>query len=49
MLSVTKDEFEFVSDLDMNFFYEKSMRGGVSYNSKRYSKGNNTYLEYYDP
>ena len=49
MLSMTKVEFEFVSDLDFHFFYEKDMRGGVSYNSKKYSKGNNTYLEYYDP
>ena len=46
MLSMTKDEFEFVSDLEIHFFYEKDMRGGVSYNSKKYSKGNNPNILY---
>ena len=30
-------------------FFEKSMAGGVSYISKKYSKANNYYLKSYDP
>ena len=31
------------------FFFEKSMRGGVTCISKRYSKGNSNYLKSCDP
>ena len=49
MLSATKVELDLISDVDMYSFFEKRLRGGVSYNSKRYSKANNKYLTYYDP
>ena len=49
MLNMTKVELELISDLDMYIFFEKGMRGGVSYISNRYSKANNKYLKSYDP
>ena len=33
----------------MYLFFEKGMRVGVSYISKRYSKANNKYLKSFDP
>ena len=33
----------------MYFFFQKDMRGGVSYISKRYSQANNKYLKSCDP
>ena len=42
-------KLELTSDLDMYIFFEKGMRGGVSYISNRYSKVNNKYLKSYDP
>ena len=47
MLYMTKVELELISDPDMYIFFEKSMRGGVSYISNRYSKANNKYLKTY--
>ena len=32
----------------MHLFIEKVMRGGISYNAKRYSKANNKYMKSYD-
>ena len=49
MLNVTKDEVELISDADMYLFFEKGIRVGVSYISKRCSKANNEYLKFYDP
>ena len=40
MLDTTKVEIQLISDTDMYSFFEKGMRGGVSYVSKRYSKAN---------
>ena len=48
MLSMGKVETELISDADMYLFFEKGMRGGVSYISKRYSKVNSKYLKSYD-
>ena len=48
MLNMTKDEFELISDADLYVFFEKSMKGGLSYISKRYSKTNNKNLKSYD-
>ena len=47
MVNITKPEFEHFSYADMYLFFEKGMRGGVSYISKRYSKANNKYLKSY--
>ena len=49
MLNMTKIKLELISDPDMYIFFEKGMRGGVSYISNRYSKANNKYLKSYDP
>ena len=48
MLNVTKIELEIVSDVDMHLLFEKGMRGGAFYVSKRYNKANNKYLKSYD-
>ena len=34
-------EWEKISNPDIHPFIEKEMRGGISYDSKRYSKANN--------
>ena len=46
MLKMTKTKLEFIQDPDMNIFFEKRTRGGIS---NRYSKANNKYLKSYDP
>ena len=48
MLNITKVKLELISDLDMYLFFEKWLRGWVSYVSNRYSKDNNKYLKSYD-
>ena len=45
VLNLTKIELELISDPDMYLFFEKGMRGGVSYIYKRYNKVNSNYLE----
>ena len=49
MLNVAKVELELISHPYMFIFLEKSVRGGVSYISNRYSKTSNKYLKSYDP
>ena len=49
MLNMTKVELELIPDSDMYLFFEKGMRGEVSYISKRYSKTNSKYLKFYYP
>ena len=41
MLNMKKGELEIISDVDMYSFFEKGMRGEISYISIRYSKANN--------
>lgn len=42
-------ELDLTSDIDLYLVFEKEMRRGISYISKRYSKANNKYLTFYDP
>ena len=48
MLKMAKIELELILDADMYLFFEKGLRGGVSYISKRYSKASKKYLKSYD-
>ena len=48
MLKITGVELELISDIDINLFIEKGMRGGISYIAKRHSKANNKCTENYD-
>ena len=48
MLNMTKVDLELISDADMCIFFEKGMRAGVSYISKRYIKVNNKYLKFHN-
>ena len=45
---MTKIQLKLISDADICLYFEKVMRGGASYISKRYSKANNKYLKSYD-
>ena len=49
MLHITKVELELISDADKCLFFEKGIRGGVYYISKRYNKANNKHFKFYDP
>ena len=49
MLNMAKVELELILYAGMYLFFEKGMRGGVFYISKKYSKSNNTYLKFCDP
>ena len=48
VLNMTKVELELITDPDMYVFFEKGMKGGVSYISNIYSKANDKYLKSYD-
>ena len=49
MLKMTGVKLEKIIDIDMYLFIEKGVRGGISYNAKRYSKANNKYMKNYEP
>ena len=49
MLSMTEIELDLISNVETYLFFEKDVRVGASYISKRYSKANNKYLISYDP
>ena len=49
MLNLTKTRTYFISDADICLFFEKGMRGGVSYIFNKYRKANNKYLKFYHP
>ena len=44
-LKMTGRELELISDIDMNLFIEKGMRGGIPCIAKRNSKANNKYTK----
>ena len=48
MLKMTEIELELISGIMMHLFIEEGMRGGISYISKRYSRVNNKYMQFYD-
>ena len=49
MLNMTKVALELIPDRDMQIFFEKGTRGGVSYISNIYAKVSNKYFKSYDP
>ena len=49
IFTITKIKLDLISDHYMYNFFEKDMRGKVSYISNRYSKANNEHLKSYDP
>ena len=49
MLDMRKVELKLITDTDTYLFFDKGMRGEISYISIRYSKANNKYLKYYEP
>ena len=42
-------KLEKISDIDKYLFFEKGLRGGISYIAKRNAKTNNKYMIDYDP
>ena len=48
MLKMTRIELELISDVDVNLFIERGMRGGISYISKRFIKANNKCMQSYN-
>ena len=49
MLKLAGVKLERISNMDMYFFIEKALRGGISYIAQRYNKANNKFMEDYDP
>ena len=47
MLKLTGIELDLSSDIEMQLFIEKGMRGGISYIAKRHIKANDKYIECY--
>ena len=48
MPKMTGIELKLISDIDMHLFIEKGMTGGISCITKRFSKANNKYMQFYD-
>ena len=48
MLKMSGIELELICDLDMHLFFEKGMRGSISYITKRHRKANNKYMKNYN-
>ena len=49
MLKMTGVSLDLISDVDMQNFIEKGMRGGISTITHRYALANNKYMKNYDP
>ena len=49
MLKMAGVKLERIFNMDMQFFIEKGLRGGISYIAQRYNKANDKCMEDYDP
>ena len=49
MLNMTDVKLKKISDIEKYLFFEKGLRGGISYIAKIYAKANNKYINDYDP
>ena len=49
MLKMTKINLDLITDIDMQLFIKKGMRGGISYIAHRCAEANNQYMKNYDP
>ena len=48
MLKMTKINLDLISDIEMQLFIEKGMRGGISYIAHRHAQANNKYMKNYN-
>ena len=48
MLKMTKTNLDLITDIEMQLFIEKGMRGGISYLAHRHAEANNKYMKNYD-
>ena len=48
MLKMSGVRLCLIDDVDMHFFIEKGMRGGISYIAKKYCRANNEFVKGYD-
>ena len=49
MLKMTGINLELITDINMQLFIEKGLRGGISYIAHRHAEANNKYTHNYDP
>ena len=49
MPRMTKIKLDLISDIDIQLFIEKGMRGGISHIGHRHGKANNKYMQDYNP